>query len=101
MRPLGADGEVIWQISSAFHSLLSSPDGRYFCSIERKSNQKRPLVPKVRKLKNHRHSLHQLIFTLLFLLTLAVIFSQCLSVIVSVSPFCSEGGLFRTTLLLG
>ena len=38
-------------------------------------------VPTVRKMKNHRHSLHKLIFILLFLLTFSAVFNQCLSVI--------------------
>ena len=45
------------QVSFTFHSLLSSPDGRYFCSVERKSNQKRPLPLRSERTKNHRRPL--------------------------------------------
>ena len=55
-------------------------------------------MPKVRKLKNHRHSLFELIFSLPFLLTFSVGFGRCLSVIVSVSPLCFKGTLFPTAL---
>ena len=44
----------LWKVSSDFHSLLSSPDGRYFCSIEHKSNQKCPLPLRAERTKNHR-----------------------------------------------
>ena len=48
---------------------------------ERQSMQIALFVPTVRKMKNHRHSLHKLIFILLFLLTFSAVFNQCLSVI--------------------
>ena len=59
---------------------------------------KRSFVPEVRKLKNHRQGLYKLIFSLPFLLTFVAVFGRCLSVIVSVSPLCFEGALFRTAL---
>ena len=59
---------------------------------------KSTLVPEGRKLKNHRHSLRQLIFSLPFLLTFVAVFGRCLSVIVSVSPLCFSVALFRTSL---
>ena len=49
-------------------------------------------------MKNHRQSLYKLIFSLPFLLTFSVDLNRCLSVIVSVSPLCFSGGLFRTSL---
>ena len=66
---------------------------------ERQSMQIALFVPTVRKLKNHRHSLHKLIFILLFLLTFSTIFSRCLSVIVSVSPLCFQGGVLPSFIL--
>ena len=71
----------LWQVSSYFHSLLSSPDGRYFCSIEHKSNQKCPLSLRSERTKNHRHNFCFYLYTLPFLLTFAVCFGRYLSVI--------------------
>ena len=58
-----------------------SPRWHYFCSVERKSNQKRPFPHRAERAHNHRRSLYKLIFSLLFLLTFSAIFSRCLSVI--------------------
>ena len=68
------------------------PWGLFLCP-GRQRKQNALFVPTVRKLKNHRHSLHKLIFILLFLLTFSTIFNRCLSVIVSVSPLCFQGGV--------
>ena len=86
----------LWQISTAFHSLLSSPDGRYFCSIEHKSNQKCPLLLRSERTKNHRQVViypkvgDKREMTSLFSVTPIGDFF--------ISAFCFSGALSRTSL---
>ena len=63
-----------------------------------KRKQKHALCHRSERSHNHRQSLFELIFILLFLLTFSVGFGRCLSVIVSVSPLCFSGALFPTAL---
>ena len=70
----------------------------HFLCPERQRKQNALFSSEGRKLKNHRQGLYKLIFSLPFLLTFVAVFGRCLSVIVSVSPLCFEGALFRTAL---
>ena len=74
-------------------SRFRSPRWHYFCSVERKSNQKRPFPQRAERSHNHRQSLYKLIFILQFLLTFSAFFSRYLSVII---PFllCASRELF-------
>ena len=73
---------VILYICINFQSLHCSPQGRYFCTVERKSNQKRPFLPGKPKEVKITVSVSIYILTLYhFLLTFAVKTGLSLSVI--------------------